>query len=159
MNNDFNKKLASELRNTVDGETWFSLNFLDAVEVIDADDAVKKLKGFPNSIVEIVVHMTQWKRFCTRKLEGDASFDIPLNSPEDWRRFNSLGEEEWENIKTEYVNATNELAAKMETFPDEKINDIVPGRDYRFFHLFVGVIQHETAHMTQISYLKRLLVP
>jgi hypothetical protein len=158
MPNNIAKNLANELTNTVNGETWFSLNFRDAVGTTDADTAVKKLKGFPNSIVEIVVHMTQWKRFCIKKIESDAAFDIALNSPEDWKRFNAIGEEEWQNIKKEYVEATEQLAAMIAVFPGDRLDDMVPGRTYPFFHLFVGVIQHETAHMTQISYLRRLLV-
>src|SRR5689334_4199847 len=135
---DINKKLGEELRKTLDGDTWYSSNFVTVINEIDPDTAVKKLRGFPNSIVEIVVHMTQWKRFCIKKIENDAAFDIALNSPEDWKRFNSVGEEEWQTIKKEYAEATEHLAAMIEIFPEDRLDDIVPGRDYPFFHLFVG---------------------
>jgi hypothetical protein len=153
-----NRKFAEELTNLVDGNTWFSSNFTIIINEVSADTAVKKLKGFPNSIVEIVYHMTQWKIFCIKKIQGDASFDIAMNTEEDWKRFNGLAEGEWEDIKNDYAKATNDLADLIGAFPDNRLNDIVPGRDYPFFHLFVGVIQHETAHMTQINYLQRLLV-
>jgi len=153
-----NKKFAEELKNTLNGPTWFSSDFTSVSDGITADTAVKKLKGFPNSIVEIVVHMTQWKKFCAKKLQGDEDFDIPMNTEADWKRFNSLGDDEWESIKEDYAQATNELSDLIASFPDNNLDSTVPGRDYAFFHLLLGVIQHETAHMTQINYLKRLLV-
>jgi uncharacterized damage-inducible protein DinB len=155
--NDINKQFAQELRKTVDGDTWYSSNFMTVINEIDADTAVKKLRGFPNSIVEIVCHMTQWKTFCIKKIEGNADFDIALHSEEDWKRFNSLGEEEWENIKSDFEKTTNELSDAMAATANEKNNEIVPGRNYPFFHLFIGIIEHEVAHTTQISYLKRML--
>jgi len=154
---DINKKLAKELRNTLDGDTWYSTNFTTVINEIDADTAVKKLRGFPNSIVEIVFHMTQWKKFCIEKIQGDAAFDIVLHSDEDWKRFNSLGEEEWEDIKSAFEKNTIDLSNAMAAASDEKDVETVPGRKYSFFHLFIGIIEHEVAHTTQISYLKRML--
>ncbi len=154
---DINKKLAQELRNTLDGDTWYSSNFMSVVNEIDPDTAVKKLRGFPNSIVEIVLHMTQWKKFCIEKIQGDKAFDIALHSKDDWKRFNSLGEEEWEDIKSAFEKATIDLSNAIAAAGVEKDNELVPGRKYSFFHLFIGIIEHEAVHTTQISYLKRML--
>ncbi|MEJ0104157.1 MAG: DinB family protein [Bacteroidota bacterium] len=157
MINDINKKLAQEFRNTLDGDTWYSSNFETIIANIDADTAVKKLRGFPNSIVEIVCHMTQWKIFCIKKLEGDGVFDIAMNSEDDWKRFNSLGDEEWEEIKSVFEKTSLDLANAISTAADEKSDATVPGRKYSFFHLIIGITEHEVVHATQISYLKRLL--
>lgn len=156
MANEINKKLAQEFRYTLDGNTWYSSNFSIVINEVNADTAVKKLRGFPNSIVEIVYHMTQWKKFCIKKIEGDAAFDIPLHSDEDWKRFNSLGDDEWEKIKTDFAKATIDLSNAIAALPDDRSDNIVPGRKYSYFHLLIGVIEHETAHTTQIGYLKRL---
>ncbi|MCW3117649.1 MAG: DinB family protein [Chitinophagaceae bacterium] len=156
MIKEINKKLAQEFRNTLDGDTWYSSNFTTIINEIDADTAVKKLKGFPNSIVEIVCHMTQWKIFCIKKLEGDAAFDIDMNSEVDWKRFNSLGEDEWEDIKSAFEKATIDLANAIAAAADEKLDAIVPGRKYSFLHLVIGITEHEVVHTTQISYLARL---
>jgi len=157
MIRDINKKLAQEFRNTLDGDTWYSSNFATIIDGIDADLAVKKLRGFPNSIVEIVCHMTQWKIFSIKKLEGDGGFDIALNSEDDWKRFNSLGDEEWEDIKSAFEKASLDLANAISAAADEKLDATVPGRKYSFFHLIIGITEHEAVHATQISYLKRLL--
>jgi hypothetical protein len=157
MINEIAKKLANELRQTLDGATWYDANFSNIIEDIDADTAVKKLKGFPNSIVEIVCHMTQWKIFCIRKFEGNAAFDIVSNSEDDWKRFNSLSDEEWVDIKQNFENATIDLANAIAASPDEMMDRIVPGRKYAFFHLVTGITQHEAVHSTQIAYLKRML--
>ncbi|MBS1608838.1 MAG: DinB family protein [Bacteroidetes bacterium] len=156
MIKDINKKLAQEVRNTLDGDTWYASNFLAVIRDVTARTAVQKLIGFPNSIAEIVYHMTQWKKFCIKKTEGDASFDIVLHSEEDWKRFDSLEDKEWEKIKSDYAKATIDLSHSIRLLPDERLEDKVPGRGYSYFHLLIGVIEHETAHTTQISYLKKL---
>jgi ubiquinone biosynthesis protein UbiJ len=140
---DINKKLAQELRLTLDGDTWYSSNFMTVINEIDPDTAVKKLRGFPNSIVEIVCHMTQWKRFGIEKLRGNAAFDITLHSEEDWKRFTSLGEEEWEDIKSAFEKTTVELSDAIAAAAVEKNEETVPGRKYSFFHLIIGIIEHE----------------
>jgi len=49
------------------------------------------------------------------------------------------------------------LAAAIEDFDDAKLQDTVPGRQYDFYYLFHGIVQHSLYHGGQIAMLKKAL--
>lgn len=49
------------------------------------------------------------------------------------------------------------LAQAMEGFDDVKLQETVPGRDYDFYYLFHGIVQHSLYHGGQIAMLKKAL--
>ena len=157
MDNILTNKLSAEISRQFNGDTFYSSNFDIVIKNIAAEDAVKKFSGFPNSVVEIVRHMTQWKIFCLRKLEGDAGFDIRDNTDEDWMRFANLDEKVWREILRKHETTNKDLAAKIKDLADSKLDQTVPGRDYSFFYLLMGIIEHDVWHTMQIKFLKRLM--
>ena len=46
---------------------------------------------------------------------------------------------------------------QLEKFDDAKLQAIVPGRPYDFYHLFHGIVQHSLYHGGQIAMLKKAL--
>ncbi len=50
-----------------------------------------------------------------------------------------------------------ELAAAVEKFGDERLGETVPGRNYAFYNLFHGIVQHSIYHGGQIAILKKAL--
>ena len=156
MSSNLSNRLSAEISRQFDGDTWYDSNFNQVIKNISAEGAVKKFNGFPNSIVEIVRHMTQWKIFCLKKLEGDPKFDIE-DPDEDWKRFSDLTEEEWLDILAKYETTNTNLVRNVKNGPDEKLDQIVPGRKYNFFYLLMGIIEHDVWHTMQIKFIKRLL--
>lgn len=47
------------------------------------------------------------------------------------------------------------LCQLIESFQDERLQDIVPGRKYDFYTLFHGITQHGLYHAGQIALLKK----
>jgi hypothetical protein len=45
----------------------------------------------------------------------------------------------------------------LKTLSDERLEAIVPGRSYNFYHLFQGMIQHAVYHGGQVALLKKML--
>jgi len=156
MNSNLSNRLSAEISRQFDGDTWYSSNFKQVIKNIAAEDAVKKLNGFPNSIVEIVRHMTQWKIFCLRKLAGDPKFDI-ADPDEDWMRFSNLTEEEWLDILAKYETTNTNLVRNVKDLSDDTLDQIVPGRKYSYYYLLMGIIEHDVWHTMQIKFIKRLL--
>jgi len=156
MNSNLSNRLSAEISRQFDGDTWYSSNFKQVIKNIAAEDAVKKLNGFPNSIVEIVRHMTQWKIFCLKKLEGDPKFDI-ADPDEDWMRFSNLTEEEWLDILAKYETTNTNLVRNVKDLSDDTLDQIVPGRKYSYYYLLMGIIEHDVWHTMQIKFIKRLL--
>jgi len=156
MNSNLSNRLSAEISRQFDGDTWYSSNFKQVIKNIAAEDAVKKLNGFPNSIVEIVRHMTQWKIFCLKKLEGDTNFDIE-DPDEDWMRFSNLTEEEWLDILAKYETTNTNLIRNVKDLSDDTLDQIVPGRKYSYYYLLMGILEHDVWHTMQIKFIKRLL--
>ena len=156
MNSNLSNRLSAEISRQFDGDTWYSSNFKQVIKNIAAEDAVKKFNGFPNSIAEIVRHMTQWKIFCLKKLEGDSKFDIE-DPDEDWMRFSNLTEEEWLDILAKYETTNINLIRNVKDLSDDTLDQIVPGRKYSYYYLLMGIIEHDVWHTMQIKFIKRLL--
>jgi hypothetical protein len=55
-----------------------------------------------------------------------------------------------------FHNAGN-LAQAIEGFDDAKLRAIVPGRQYDFYYLFHGIVQHSLYHGGQIAMLKKAI--
>ena len=47
------------------------------------------------------------------------------------------------------------LAQAIEFFTDDRLKEAVPGREYDFYYLFHGIVQHSLYHGGQISMLRR----
>ncbi len=47
------------------------------------------------------------------------------------------------------------LAGAIEGFADARLEEVVPGREYDFYYLFHGIVQHSLYHGGQIAMLKR----
>ena len=55
---------------------------------------------------------------------------------------------------TEHLFETGEkLARAIEAFDDARLLEIVPGREYDFYYLFHGIVQHSLYHGGQIAML------
>jgi hypothetical protein len=44
----------------------------------------------------------------------------------------------------------------LEKTPNEKLQEVVPGRKYKFFTMIHGIIHHDLYHTGQIVLLKKL---
>ncbi len=108
-----------------------------------------------HSIAEIVYHMTTWRIFAVRKLQGDAEFDIKTED-KDWKKFPVVDEFEWEAIQMELSLSQEELISELEKIADDSfLEEFVPGRDYSYYTLIHGVVQHDVYHAGQIDSLKK----
>ena len=63
----------------------------------------------------------------------------------------------WFDAQDRLFNNAEKLAQAIERFDDAKLRDIVPGRQYDFYFLFHGIVQHSLYHGGQIAMLKKAL--
>jgi hypothetical protein len=64
----------------------------------------------------------------------------------------------WTEATGHLFQTGERLALAIESFGDTRLEDIVPGRRYDFYHLLHGVVQHSLYHGGQIAMLKRVVV-
>lgn len=102
--------------------------------------------GKSHSIIELVLHMTSWRTFATRRLAGDDKFQVS-----DDMNFPKPGT--WEDAVKRLKQSQEELLAVVKAFPDARLGELVPGAShkYTFYTLLHGIIQHDIYHTGQIQ--------
>jgi uncharacterized damage-inducible protein DinB len=147
------------LNDTYESEqAWHGPSVVEVLRGVTSRMADKVVIPNTHSIAEIVFHMTTWRIFTVRKLQGDINFDIRTKE-KNWKKFNHFDEFEWETLQMELSLSQEELINELEKKTEDKfLEDIVPGRDYSFYTLLHGIVNHDLYHAGQISLLKKGLI-
>lgn len=74
---------------------------------------------------------------------------------QNWPLIPDAGVSAWKTAVENTLRAGSELSAEIEPFGDERLGETVPGRDYAFYNLFHGIVQHSLYHAGQIAILKK----
>jgi len=159
VQNDELIRIIDLLNTTYEGEeAWHGPSLVEVLRGVTPDMAGRKLTPNTHSIAELVFHLTSWRIFCVKKMQGDPEFDI--KTPE--KNFGSLPQMddfEWEALQMELSLSQEELVNELDKRDDDEfLEDIVPGRDYTYYDMLHGVIHHDTYHAGQISFIKKALI-
>lgn len=78
-----------------------------------------------------------------------------IETVEDWPAVTDPGPIVWKSAVENLFQVKEEVACAISQFGDERLTEIVPGRNYDFYFLFHGIIQHSLYHAGQIALLKK----
>lgn len=136
-------------------EAWHGPSVVASLKNVSPAIAEARLTPNTHSIAEIVYHITTWRIFAVRKLQGDHNFDV--RTPDgDWKVFGMVDDFEWETLQMELSLSQDELITCLEQKEDDAyLDELVPGRDYTFYTLLHGMIHHDLYHAGQISIVKK----
>ncbi len=138
-------------------EAWFGNSIVESLRDVTPKMAEMRINPNTHSIAEIAYHMTTWRIFVVRKLQGDAEFDIKTKD-KDWKKFQVVDDFEWEAIQMELSLSQEELVTEIQKIADDTfLEKYVPSRDYSYYTLIHGVIQHDIYHVGQIGLIKKIL--
>lgn len=92
--------------------------------------------------------MTVWRHFTTKRLQGNNEFEVSEleNFPKGT---------DWASALNALQQSQEELVKAVSLFPEEKLSETVPTRNYDFYTLLHGIIQHDIYHTGQIVMLKK----
>lgn len=135
------------LENTFRGPAWHGPSVLEALENISEPVALRKGSN-THSIIELVAHMTTWRNFVTKRLNGDSTYEV--SEAENFPSAN-----DWATALNNLNQSQANLLATLKTFPAGKLFSIVPTRKYDFYTMLHGIIQHDIYHTGQIILLKK----
>ncbi|GAA4450830.1 hypothetical protein GCM10023189_12050 [Nibrella saemangeumensis] len=159
VQNDELIRIIDLLNTTYEGEeAWHGPSVVEVLRGVSPEMAGRKITPNTHSIAELVFHMTSWRIFCVKKMQGDATFDI--TTPE--KNFGSPNQKidafEWEALQMELSLSQEELINELDKRDDDEfLEDIVPGRDYTYYDMLHGIITHDLYHAGQIMILKKAL--
>lgn len=147
-------RIADQLRRAHRGEAWHGPSVREVLEGVTAAQAAKRGIGNAHTIWELVLHVERWARAAREALDGTPMPAIPY--PHDWPPVGETTAEAWSASRAQLDRTLQELADAVENLPEEKLRAMVPGRDYTFYFLWHGVVQHNLYHAGQIALLKKL---
>ncbi len=143
------KNIISLLTSTFEKKPWYGPSLKEVLRDITPGLALKKLAD-THSIIELVAHMTAWRTFVIRKLEGDDQFTVedPMNFPE---------VTDWPDVLQGLFESQAKLISTLQNFPGSRLHEVVPHGSYRYtyYALLHGIIHHDVYHTGQISLLKK----
>lgn len=125
--------------------------FLPLITILCSATQVHNL----NTIVKLVYHLHYYIEAVTKVLEGEPltakdkySFDHPpIQSQEDW-----------EALRDRSYKVVEKLAALIEQFPDDRLEEVFEKEQYgNYYRNFTGIIEHVHYHLGQIVLIRKIL--
>ncbi len=148
-------RIADQLRKAFGNDPWHGPPLSELLQGITAEQARSHPIPGAHSVWELVLHIELYVRVAL-----DATRGVPMpklyETGKDWPTAGE-GSEEWEAANGLLFGAGEELARAIEGLGDERLSETAPGRDYDFYYLFHGVVQHSLYHGGQIALLKKEL--
>jgi uncharacterized damage-inducible protein DinB len=145
------KRIADQLLRSQQGPAWHGPAVGGLLNGVDAALAQRRLLPGLHNIWELVLHVTAWQSATLRAVNGDKMPE--LAGVDDWP-VTGHTEQDWRYAVERLERVNQELVASLANFPDERLSDTVPGRDYSFYFLLHGVVQHNLYHAGQMALLK-----
>lgn len=142
-------RIVKMLEKTFDKQPWFGSSIMSILSDLDPK-IVDKHPGTAHSIIELILHMTSWRTFATKRLQGDGDYQVS-----DDQNFPKPGT--WKEAVDGLKASQAALVKAMKNFSEEKLGDIVPSNTlkYTYYTLLHGIIQHDIYHLGQIAILKK----
>lgn len=131
---------------------WHGPTIKKSLENVSVEKAIRRFEGCHN-IAELVHHMTAWRIFAIKKLQGEDEFDVADDF--NFVPYHSLTAEEWQALLDRLDDSQKTLLDLVNNMPDEQLWKMVSKRTYNFYELLHGIIQHDTYHAGQIVLLKK----
>jgi uncharacterized damage-inducible protein DinB len=147
------KRIASQLRRSYEGIAWHGPALRELLEGVTAERAAAKPVPGAHSIWELVHHIEAWERMALMALQGQPYGS--MTGEADWPPVHETTAEAWQAALERLQSTTSKLVETIRLTDDAKLNEIVAGKEFNYYFLLHGVVQHNLYHAGQIAILKR----
>lgn len=147
------ERIAEQLRKAFEGEAWHGPSVRELLMSTTRGQASKRLIPGAHTIWEIVLHIGVWESVVRRRLSGESITD--LAPEEDWPPVHDVSELAWRKTLEDLEQGHIQLRQSITQMTDERLGEIVPGREYTAYVMLHGIIQHDLYHAGQIALLKK----
>jgi uncharacterized damage-inducible protein DinB len=151
-------RIADQLRRAFSGDAWHGDSLFEILDGVTAAQAAARPIKNAHSIWELVLHIAAWDGAVGRRLGGEA---VALSDEQNFPPVKDASESAWRRALEHVRQVHGQLVAAVADFPDERLDEKVPGKDaepgwYNFYYMLHGVAQHELYHAGQIALLKKM---
>lgn len=142
------RTISQLLQHSFEKVPWYGPSVMETLRDISPSMVEKKI-GRSHSIIELVLHMTSWRVFVAEHLNGNDTYEVS-----DEMNFPKPGS--WTGAVVALKQSQARLLEAIDRFPEERLDEVVPSRPYKFRVMLHGIVQHDIYHTGQISLLKRM---
>ena len=145
--------LHDQLRRAYDGDAWHGDSVLEILAGVDAATAAAHPIRGAHSIWELVLHIAAWDGAVLLRMNTGGP--VELKDEDNFPGTPDTSEAAWRRAVEHLRKVHADLLRDLEKFPEARLDEEIPGKDYNFRHMLLGVVQHELYHAGQIALLKK----
>lgn len=152
-------RILDQLQRAFDGDAWYGPSLSDALDGVDARQAVRRPIADGHTIAEIVRHATVWTREIARRLRTGVAQDLEEG---DWTETTVTNDDEWAAMLDALDAAQGALVDEMKSLTDADLERLIGderdralGSGISRYVMLHGLIQHHVYHAGQISLLRK----
>lgn len=146
--------VVDQLEKAFYGGAWHGPSVMESLQNISAENAISKPVNNAHSIWEIVLHINTWQICTIKRIKGEFVEPLP---EEDWPAIIETGQSAWEGAISRLKASLTELIETISSLDANKLNENIASKNYTYYFLINGLIQHNVYHAGQISILKKAL--
>jgi len=147
------QRIVDQLQRAYEGPAFHGDAVKEILEDLTAEQASRRPLKQAHSIWELTGHIAGWHGEIGNRLKGQTAKLLPPE--ENFPQAKDPSDAAWKKTLEKLDKSYQELKAIMQKFPEARLADKVPGRDYNFYVLMHGIVQHTLYHAGQIAILKK----
>lgn len=148
------ERIVDQLRRALDGPAWHGPALEEVLSGLSASEAAARPLRSTHTIWEIVLHLIAWHHATRRYLDRRP---VALAPDEDWPPVPEATEAAWQQALDTLRTSHERLVEAVRRQPDEILEETVPDRDFSFYVLLHGVVQHDLYHAGQVILLRKAM--
>ncbi|WP_411280865.1 DinB family protein [Gemmatimonas sp.] len=154
---DYARHLSGRLRRTITGPMWHGPSLREALQGLNAADAVERPIRSMKTVWEIVLHVTARAERARLRMDGMA-LEEPTPA-EDWPRIPiPCTAAAWEDSQVRMANAYRSMAVRVCEVMSSGFLKVVEKQSYNIATMADGVAEHGAYHAGQIVILRREII-
>ena len=146
------ERIWNQLQRSFEGnEAWKCPSLRELLaEVTAGQAAAHPIAGAP-SIFELLLHTTAYEQVACRRVAGESV--ASLTDALAWPKPAAPSNDAWLRARLDFGEVRRALRQAVAAFPEARLNEPVPGREYSFYVMLHGVVEHALYHAGQIEML------
>jgi len=125
----------------------------ELLDGVSAEVAAAKPVPGAHSVWELVHHIEAWERMALAALQG--TIYESMTGDADWPPVRETTSEAWQAALERLQSTSSKLVAAVRLMDAAKLDELVAGKEFNYYFLLHGVVQHNLYHAGQIALLKK----
>lgn len=135
-------------------EAWHGPSLRKVLEGVGAEQAAARPIAEGHSIFELVHHITFWRNRVADAVLGEP-FEDSASEDLAFPVGQAVDDSSWQSALADLEASQKRLMGALRTFPDERLDQGLPGKPYSFYFVLHGILHHDLYHTGQIALLQK----